>query len=81
MTRIELLYFDGCPRAAGARALLRACIDHLGLALQVEEREGDFPSPTLLIDGRDLMGQPPQAGRCCRLDVPTESRLMEALRR
>jgi hypothetical protein len=54
----RVLYFEGCPHAAGARALLRACIDRLGLALEGEEREGDFPSPTILIDGRDVMGQP-----------------------
>jgi hypothetical protein len=81
VTRVELLYFEGCPHAAGARALLRACIDRLGLAIEVEEPRGDFPSPTILIDGRDIMGQPSYAGRCCRLDVPTDSRLMEALRR
>jgi hypothetical protein len=76
-----LLHFAGCPHAAAARALLRACIDRLGLAVDVEEREGDFPSPSILVDGRDVMGPPPRAGRCCRLDVPTESRLVEALRR
>jgi hypothetical protein len=46
----------------------------------VTERVGDFPSPTVLVDGTDVMGQPPRSGASCRLDVPTEDRVLAALR-
>lgn len=77
--RIQLLYFAGCPHADAARALLKACLARLDLAWPIEEKNGDYPSPTILIDGVDVMGKPPAAGRMCRLDAPTEARLMAAL--
>jgi hypothetical protein len=76
---IQLLYFAGCPHAAAARALLTSCLERLGVDWPVEEKDGDYPSPTILIDGIDVMGKPPAAHRMCRLDVPTEARLMSAL--
>jgi hypothetical protein len=78
--RVELHYFRGCPHADAARALLRRCIDQLGLEVPVLELEGDHPSPSILVDGRDVMGEPPTRGRSCRLDVPSESRLLSVLR-
>ena len=44
------------------------------------ERIGDYPSPTVLVNGDDVMGQPSTSGPTCRLDVPTEDRVMAALR-
>ena len=76
---IQLLYFTGCPHAEAARALLKSCLGRLGLAWPVEEKNGDYPSPTILIEGVDVMGKPPTAHRMCRLDVPTEARLMTVL--
>jgi hypothetical protein len=42
---------------------------------------GDFPSPTILIDGVDVMTDRPGTPslRACRLDVPTADRLLRAL--
>ena len=76
---IQLLYFAGCPHADAARELLSTCLARLGVTWRVEEKHGDYPSPTILIDGIDVMGDPPAARRMCRLDVPTEARLMAAL--
>jgi hypothetical protein len=52
----------------------------LGLTASVEERVGAFPSPSMLIDGVDVMrpDQPP-TGECCRLDVPTRTAILAAL--
>ena len=76
---IQLLYFAGCPHADAARALLVTCIQRLGLDWQVEEKDGDYPSPTILIGGIDVMGRPPVTERMCRLDLPTEARLLTLL--
>ena len=71
-----------CPNAAIARAVLTRCLDRLEVAVPVRERVGDYPSPTILVDGVDVMteacGAP--AVRACRLDVPTTSRVLAALR-
>jgi hypothetical protein len=78
--RVELLWFRGCPHAASARDLLRRCVEELGLDVQIEEREGDHPSPSILVDGRDVMGSAQERTRACRIDVPVRERILAALR-
>ena len=77
---VELLLAPDCPNPA-ARALLTECLHRLDLNLAVRERVGDYPSPTILVDGLDVMtgmrGAPPI--QACRLDVPTTSRVLAAL--
>jgi hypothetical protein len=79
---VELLLAPDCPNAAAARAVLADCLDRLRLAVPVRERVGDYPSPTILVDGVDVMtnltGAPPMSA--CRLDVPTVPRVLAALR-
>jgi len=77
---ISILYHAGCPHARAAIDLVHRCVAHLGLAIAVREVVGDHPSPTVLINGRDVMGTRPPPGRACRLDVPTEDRVLDALR-
>jgi hypothetical protein len=78
---VELLLAPECPNAAAARALLTACLHRLGLDVRVRERVGDYPSPTILVDGVDVMraqrGAP--SIQACRLDVPTAARVLAAL--
>src|SRR6266498_3876727 len=79
---VELLLAADCPHARAARAVLTNCLDQLGLDIPVHERVGDYPSPTLLLDGVDVVtgtaGTPRM--QACRLDVPTASRVLAALR-
>jgi hypothetical protein len=79
--RVELLLAPDCPNAAAARAVLVDCLSRLRLPTRVCERVGGYPSPTILVDGVDVMtgavGAPPM--HACRLDAPTESRLLAAL--
>ncbi len=79
---VELLLAPGCPNAAVTRAVLADCLYRLGLDLRVRERVGDYPSPTILVDGVDVMtnvrGTPSM--QACRLDVPTAARVLAALR-
>jgi hypothetical protein len=79
---VELLLAADCPHAGAARAILTDCLDQLGLDIPVRERVGDYPSPTVLVDGLDVMtgaAGPPRM-QACRLDVPTAARVMAALR-
>jgi hypothetical protein len=82
LMRVELLLAPGCPHADRARALLSESLGRLGLAVAVLERTGDYPSPTILVDGVDVMtltaGSPTM--QACRLDLPTTERVETALR-
>jgi hypothetical protein len=78
--KIELLSVPECPHVDATRDLLDSCLDELGLDVAVTERVGTFPSPTILINGVDVMKNPGIAGAMCRLDVPNRDRLIEALR-
>ena len=81
--RVELLLSPDCPNAPGARRVLADCLHELGLSVDVGEQVGDFPSPTVLVDGVDVMTDAHGVGRAqaCRLDVPTATRVLAALRR
>lgn len=76
--KIELLHFDGCPNVDAARAALREALAAEKLDAPVDEIDvegADAPdwargwgSPTILIDGHDVMGQTQSSGSsCCRL--------------
>jgi hypothetical protein len=79
---VQLLLTPDCPNASAARAVLTDCLHRLGLTVQVHERVGDYPSPTILVDGVDVMTDVEGTPRlpACRLDVPTSDRVMAALR-
>jgi hypothetical protein len=80
--RIELLTSRGCPNAAGAKATVAECLTALGIGVPIIERVGRYPSPTVLVDGIDVMGTGDETpeGDTCRLDLPTAQRIMDALR-
>jgi hypothetical protein len=80
--RVELLQFEGCPLAPAALQLVRRCLIALGVPGLVLVRVGDYPSPTVLVNGTDVMGAAAElsSGRVCRLDVPTPERVLAALR-
>ncbi|WP_037363436.1 hypothetical protein [Amycolatopsis orientalis] len=79
-TRVELLTAPDCPNAAEARALVAECVAESGLDAAVVERVGRYRSPTVLVDGVDVMGTAGSvAGDACRLDVPTRERVLAAL--
>ncbi|ALI24088.1 hypothetical protein XA26_02220 [Mycolicibacterium fortuitum] len=47
----------------------------------VVERVGAYPSPTVLVDGVDIMKPGTElAADACRLDLPTRDRVLAALR-
>jgi hypothetical protein len=78
---VELLHLPGCPHLDATRQLVFDCLDALGLPrTAVVEQSGPFPSPSILVNGADVMGVPDVLGAACRLDVPTRERLLIALR-
>lgn len=77
--RIQILRLPDCPLAGDLRSRVEWCVARTGMSATVEEVEGPYPSPTLLIDGADVTGRRPGAGPSCRLDVPGEGQILAAL--
>lgn len=77
--RVELLHGPDCPNLAAVREIVHASLARAGVAATVEETEGAFPSPTLLVDGVDVTGLPVGDSSACRLDLPTEREIVAAL--
>jgi len=76
--KIQLLHFHGCPNVDATRAALRDALIAEQLDVRVEEIDVEDPaaawargwgSPTILIDGEDVVGQQPSASQAsaCRL--------------
>lgn len=80
--RLELLYAPGCPNVDATRKLIMGCLTELGLDTPLIERVGRYRSPTVLVDGVDVMT--PTAndlvdGDACRLDLPSRDRVLAAI--
>lgn len=77
MPTVDLVYSLDCPNVAAARENLLQGFARAGLAPRWREhRIGDpdapahvrgFGSPTVLVDGKDVVGDQPVAETCCRL--------------
>jgi hypothetical protein len=77
---IELWHVPDCPLVDRLRAALHACLHHTGITVPVHERQGSYPSPTLVINGVDVAtATPPGGSVCCRLDLPTHEQIHTAL--
>jgi len=81
IVRIQILQIPGCPNAARARDTVLRALTEAGIEAVPEDVVGDYPSPTVLIDGRDVIGPSARVGSVCRLDLPTEQQVLAALRR
>ncbi|MDD4933835.1 MAG: MerC domain-containing protein [Methylacidiphilaceae bacterium] len=74
---IELIVDRECPNVVAARAQLRQALLRARLPVRWKEwdraasdspaRVRNFGSPTILVDGRDILGQGLGDGNCCRL--------------
>jgi hypothetical protein len=82
MMRVELLTSPGCPNAATAKATITECLTALGMDVPIIDRVGNYASPTVLVDGIDVMcpGAGASTGDTCRLDLPTPQRILDVLR-
>lgn len=72
--RIELLTSPGCPNAGAAKEMVADCLSALGIDVAIIDRVGHFPSPTVLIDGVDVMRlRSPGANQGCVPPRPTHT--------
>ena len=80
--KIHFVYFQGCPTAEPARQALNRAIKELHLDCQVIDVDttggvsggelAHYPSPTILVNGRELFGSALGSAACCRV-YPTGS--------
>lgn len=79
---VEVLHHEGCPLVGPVLELVRECVRELGAEATVVDRVARYPSPTVLVDGRDVMGRPGDGTPvdACRLDVPTRVAVVDALK-
>jgi hypothetical protein len=79
---VELRSVPDCPNLAQVRTALHTALADLGLpTTQVTEVVGDYPSPSVLIDGVDVLRRTGvDESAACRLDLPTVEHLRAVLR-
>ncbi len=76
MSKIQFIYFEGCPKAAGQWAnLLEATAKITELNLDIEKIDTadngsdasfkQWGSPAILLDGKDITNYQPQDSDCC----------------
>src|SRR3954454_9881410 len=53
--RVELLHHPGCRSAPAVYQLVQDCLTVLAIPTAVHVRVGAYPSPTVLVDGTDVM--------------------------
>ncbi len=76
--QIQFLTFDGCPLADAAQRVLEQALVQCGLRADAYETVDvldpatstalrGWGSPTILVNGIDVTGQPPAGGVSCRI--------------
>src|SRR5437588_10313852 len=78
--RICILHVPGCPLVSRLRTDVEIGLASVGARAVIEEIEGSYPSPTLLIDGIDATGQALSSDQGCRLDLPAREQIVVAIR-
>lgn len=76
---ISILSVPDCPSLSRVRAELQAALDHLGATAVVEEIEGAFSSPTVLIDGAEIDGYALGSDAACRISLPNPVEIKDAI--
>ncbi|HJW81946.1 MAG TPA: MerC family mercury resistance protein [Acidiferrobacterales bacterium] len=84
MPRIEFIYEQSCPNVEDARAQLRLALEQAGLPAHWQEWEHNDPgspayarrygSPSVLVAGKDVAGEPPSDAPSCRIYTNTQGR-------
>ena len=77
--RISILHVPDCPQVPRLAAEVQAALRHLGTTAVVEEIEGPYRSPTLLVNGVEIDGYPAGSDPACRIDIPTRKEITAAI--
>lgn len=78
---VELRSVPDCPNLGAARSTLVSCLAEAGVTVPIIERVGEYPSPSILVDGVDVTGAASGGPPACVLRPPTAAQIQAALRR
>ena len=78
---VQILHVPDCPLLPSARRAVDRAVASIGVDVCIDEVEGAFPSPSVMVDGEDVTGASVSGGARCRLDLPTEQQVRGALQR
>ena len=78
--QISILHVPDCPSIGRVRDTLQVALRRVGATAVVEEVEGEYPSPTLLIDGDTVDGYPLGSDPACRINLPTDEEITTVIR-
>lgn len=79
LVRVQILHVPDCALLEHARLAVEPALTATDIRASVEEMEGEYSSPTVLINGTDVAGRTAWLGAACRLDLPTDTQLRAAL--
>lgn len=80
-TRIQILQVPDCPLVDQLIDEVEHCLTEAGVGEPVEIVVGDYPSPTLVMDGVDVAtGRPVEGEPRCRMDLPSREQIRAAVR-
>ena len=78
---VQILHVPDCPLLPSARRAVDRVAASLGAHVRIDEAEGAFASPSVMVDGEDVTGTSIRGGAQCRLDLATEQQIRVALQR
>lgn len=79
-SRVQILHVPDCPLVDQLRAEVASTLEQVAPHLELCLLVGDYPSPTLVVDGLDVTTGAPVSGEPrCRLDLPTPEQIHQAL--
>jgi hypothetical protein len=78
---VQILHVPDCPLLPLARRAVDRAAASIGVHVRVDEVEGAFPSPSVMVDGQDVTGTSIRGGAQCRLDLATEQQIRVGLQR
>lgn len=78
---VQIVHVPDCPLLPSARRAVDRAAASLGTHVRIDEVEGAFPSPSVMVDGEDVTGTSIKGGAQCRLDLPTDQQIRVALQR
>ena len=77
--RVQVLQVADCPLVGRVRRDVQECLSRYEVNALIEEVEGPYPSPTLLVGGRAVTEHLPGVGPACPLDLPSRDQISRAI--
>jgi hypothetical protein len=76
---VSIFYVPDCPLIGRVREAVEVALERVGATAIIDEIEGEYPSPTLLIDDIEVDGYPLGSEPACRVKLPTHEEVATAI--